>query len=291
MLKRQDKLQKKRPFASYEERLNRVLSYIYENLDENLNLDLLADVACMSRYHWHRVFCAMTGETLSGVIRRLRLNQAANALVETDTPIRDIAAQVGYQNLSSFSRIFKRVHGLSPNEYRQNGKTINAFLGNPPKGKSMYPVTIREMSDIHAAGVLHTGPYRKIGGAFNKLGGVLTANSLMQDVSELFVIYHDPPQSKPDEELQSHVAVSTLNSFPAGLQGLDYFDVRGGKYAVLEHKGPYQTLKAAYDWLYGHWLPNSEMEPRDAPPLEVYINDPRNTPPANLRTDIRLPLQ
>lgn len=284
-------MQKNKPFASYEERLNRVLSYIYENLDEDLNLDLLAEVACMSRYHWHRVFCAMTGETLSGIIRRMRLNQAANALVETDTPIRAIATQVGYQNLSSFSRAFKHAHGLSPNEYRQNGKKINEFSSERPKGDSMYPVAIKEVSDIRAAGVLHTGPYRKIGGAINKLGSLLMANSLMQDVSELFVIYHDPPESKPDAELRSHVAVSTLNSFPSKLQGLEYFVVSGGRYAVLEHTGPYQTLKSAYDWLYGHWLPNSGMEPRDAPPLEVYINDPRTTPSAKLRTDIRLPLQ
>ena len=154
----------------------------------------------------------------------------------------------------------------------------------------MYPVTIKEMGDFRAAGVLHKGPYRKIGGAFYKLGSILMANSLMQEVSELFVIYNDPPESKPDEDLRSHVAVNILSSFPRDLDGLEYFDVHGGRYVVLEHTGPYQTLKSAYDWLYGHWLPNSGMEPRDLPPLEVYINDPKKTPAAELRTDIRLPL-
>lgn len=282
---------KNRPFVSYEERLNRVLSYIYENLDEDLTLDQLADIACMSRYHWHRIFRAMTGETLSGIVRRMRLNQAANALVQGNDPIRTIAEQVGYQNLSSFSRAFKRAHGFSPDEFRRNGKEISGFLNVRLKAGAMYPVAIREMNDISAAGVLHTGPYRKIGGAFNKLGGLLMANSLMQDVDELFVIYHDPPESRPDEELRSHVAVSILSSFPDELDGLEFFDVRGGRYAVLEHTGPYQGLKSAYEWLYGHWLPDSGLDPRDAPPLEVYINDPRKTPSAELRTDIRLPLQ
>jgi len=284
-------LQINAPFSTYEERLDRVLSYIYENLDEDLSLDQLAEIACMSRYHWHRVFLAMTGETLSGMVRRMRLTWAANALVETEMPLRSIASQVGYQNLSSFSRSFKRAHGLSPKEFRQKGRRKNELSFDRPKGKNMYSVTIKDMSDFRAAGVLHKGPYRKLGGAFNKLGSILMAKSLMQEVSELFVIYHDPPESKPDEDLRSHVAVKTQSAFPSELKDLEYFNVDGGQYAVLEHTGPYPTLKSAYDWLYGHWLPNSGMEPRDAPPLEVYINDPRKTSAAELRTDIRLPLQ
>lgn len=280
----------KRPFASYEERLNRVLSHIYENLDEDLNLDNLADIACMSRYHWHRVFRSMTGETLSNVVRRIRLTKAANALVQENTPIRTIAEQVGYGNLSSFSRAFKIAHGVSPNEFRHQGLEINSLLDVSCKEEDMYPVTVKELDGFKAAGVLHTGPYRQIGKAFKTLGGSLMAHSLMKDVSELFAIYHDPPESKPEAELRSHVAVSILNSFPNKLNGLEYFDVSGGRYAVLEHKGPYPTLKAAYDWLYGHWLPKSGLEPRDAPPLEVYVNDPRTTRSTDLRTDIRLSL-
>ncbi len=279
-----------RSFVAYEERLHRVLSYIYENLDEDLNLDKLADIACMSRYHWHRVFRAMTGETLSDITRRMRLTKAANALVQEDTPVQIIAEQVGYKSQASFSRAFRLAHGVSPNEFRQQGVMINTLLNVKEKGEDMYPVVMKELDSFRAAGVLHTGPYRLIGKAFKSLGGTLMANSLTEDVGELFVIYHDPPESKPEAEFRSHVAVSMLDGFPDDLSGLEYFQVSGGKYAVLEHQGPYQTLKAAYDWLYGHWLPKSGLEPRDAPPLEVYINDPRVTQPADLRTDIRLPL-
>ncbi|MEP3427408.1 MAG: AraC family transcriptional regulator [Roseibium sp.] len=279
-----------RSIVAYEERLNRVLSYIYDNLDDDLNLDKLADIACMSRCHWHRVFRAMTGETMSNVVRRLRLHKAANALVEGDAPVRAIAEQVGYENLASFSRAFKLAHGVSPNAFREQGAKINNFLNTCSKGDEMYPVTMKELVSVRAAGVSHIGPYRKIGSAFKTLGSSLMANSLMNCVGELFVIYHDPPDSKPEPELRSHVAVSTLHGFPDQLSGLDYFEVAGGKYVVLEHKGPYSTLKAAYDWLYGHWLPNSGMEPRDEPPLEVYISDPKTTPSTELRTDIKLPL-
>jgi AraC family transcriptional regulator len=50
-------------------------------------------------------------------------------------------------------------------------------------------------------------------------------------------------------------------------------------------------MKAAYDWLYGEWLPQSGREPADAPAFEEYLNDPRSTPAPELRTNIYLPLR
>lgn len=280
-----------KPFVSYEKRLNRVLSYIYENLDEELSLDTLADIACMSRYHWHRVFKAMTGETLAGVVRRLRLNRAANALVQETASVRSIAEQVGFKNLASFSRAFKKAHGVSPNEFREQGLETANLLTLNEGSKNMYAVSVKDIEGFKAAGACHIDPYQQIGKAFRNLGGLLMANSLMPHVGILFAIYHDAPGSKPSFEFRSHVAVSTKEEFPVDLDALDYFDVCGGKYAVLEHKGPYATLKAAYEWLYGTWLPQSGEEPRDMPPLEVYVNDPRVTLPQDIRTDIRLPLK
>lgn len=278
------------PFKKYEDRLYRVLSYIYDHLDEDLNLDTLADIACMSRYHWHRVFRAMTGETLADTIRRLRLSKAANTLIQEDTPVREIAASLGYHHLASFSRAFKKAHGVSPKEYRERGIAITNYLNLNKGDELMYSIKIKELEEIRAAGMLHVGPYQNIGIAFNNLGGVLVANSLMSRVDELFAIYHDPPDCKPSTELRSHVAVSIKDGFPDDLENMEYFQVVGGKYAVLEHKGPYATLKAAYEWFYGKWLPQSGFEPKDAPPIEVYINDPKTTPSAELRTDIRIPL-
>ena len=55
--------------ASYEARINRVTAYIYDHLDEPLDLERLADVAAMSPWHWHRVYFAMRGETAAAAVR------------------------------------------------------------------------------------------------------------------------------------------------------------------------------------------------------------------------------
>ncbi len=154
----------------------------------------------------------------------------------------------------------------------------------------MYPVVIETLPAARAAGVLHIGPYANLSAAFQQLGGILAACNLFADTRALFAIYHDAPGNKPEAELRAHVAVIMGEGFPPAITGLDYFDVAGGRHAVLQQTGRHATLATAYEWLYGKWLPQSGEEPRDALPLEVYVNDPRVTPPDQLRTDIRLPL-
>jgi AraC family transcriptional regulator len=60
---------------------------------------------------------------------------------------------------------------------------------------------------------------------------------------------------------------------------------------VVLHVGPYADLDRAYAWLYGTWLGQSGEEAADAPCVEAYLNDARTVPPAELRTEIWLPLR
>lgn len=277
---------------TYEARLLRVLAYIYDNLDGDLSLDTLADIACMSRFHWHRVYRAMTGETLADAIRRIRMAKAANALVhEADASVADVAGRHGYPNAASFSRTFSAAHGLSPAEFRELGVQVANSLQSNDGANSMFPVIIEDLPPTRAAGVVHVGPYIGIGRAFQTLGGILHARNLLPHVRGMIAVYHDGIGSKPESELRSHAAMIIADDFPGGVEGLDYFDLSGGRHAIMQHKGPYATLGAAYEWLYGKWLPQSGEEPRDAPPVEFYVNNPQTVAPDQLRTDIRLPLR
>ncbi len=108
-------------WALYETRLRRVTAYIHEHLDEELDMDRLAEIACLSSYHWHRIYRAIYGETLAATVKRLRLHRAAGDIVRTSLPIGEIAGRSGYPNLQSFNRIFKTVYGMPPARYRKEG--------------------------------------------------------------------------------------------------------------------------------------------------------------------------
>jgi AraC family transcriptional regulator len=99
---------------SYHDRIERVAAHIRSNLDAPLDLDALADVACLSRFHWHRIYQAITGETSAQTVRRLRLARAAADLADTRDPLTWIAERAGYASQSAFTRAFTAAHGMAP---------------------------------------------------------------------------------------------------------------------------------------------------------------------------------
>src|SRR5215472_13151835 len=106
---------------TYEERFNRVTRYIYDHLDEPLDLATLAGVAALSPYHWHRIYHAVRGETIAATVRRLRLQRAATDLAQTSRGIEEIARRAGYGSEPAFARAFAEAYGLPPAQYRQAG--------------------------------------------------------------------------------------------------------------------------------------------------------------------------
>src|SRR5580693_1817830 len=87
---------KQQTLGSYQARLDRVVGHVYAHLDEDLRPEGLADIACLSPYHWHRIYVAMRGETIGATIRRLRLQRAADRLANSDLSLGTIAERAGY---------------------------------------------------------------------------------------------------------------------------------------------------------------------------------------------------
>jgi AraC family transcriptional regulator len=106
---------------SYEERVSRVIAYVVDHLDDELDLSRLAEIACLSPHHRHRVLGALRGETIAATVKRLRLDRAATYLVQTALAIDEIAKRSGYGNVQSFTRIFRSVYGMPPAAYRKRG--------------------------------------------------------------------------------------------------------------------------------------------------------------------------
>lgn len=67
--------------------------------------------------------------------------------------------------------------------------------------------------------------------------------------------------------------------------------MEAGRAAVFLHRGPYDTLHATWRAIYRDWEPASGEALRDAPPFEVMLNSPDDTPPADLLTEIWIPLR
>lgn len=278
--------------ASYIRRFTRVTEYIYANLDAELDLNTLADVAALSPWHWHRIWQAVYGESIANTVKRLRLQRAAADLAQTQMPVDDIWPRAGYGSAAAFSRSFKDAYQMTPTEYRKAGSHTRFTLPTAPKGVSaMRDVTIRQLAPATLAVIPHKGSYMEIGRAFETLFGTLGARNLLRPGLCMKGLYYSDPTSVPEAELRSAAGILVPDeAFPVEAP-LEKAFLRGGDYAVLRHKGPYSDMKAAYDWLYGEWLVRSGREAADAPVFEDYLNNPREVPPTELLTDICLPLK
>ncbi len=275
---------------NYEARVNRVIAFIYDHLDEDIDLQKLAEVACMSPYHWHRVYHGMRGETVAATVKRLRLHRAAGYLAFSEMPVEEVARRSGYPNPQSFTRIFKSVYGMPPAQYRKNGSHSRFSNDTPERTDAMYEVEFKTVPEMTAVTVKHSGSYMEVGKAFETLFGWLISNGHIENTERMIGIYYDDPNAVPEAELRSR-AGAVLPSTPALKPPFESTEIKGGSYAVLRHKGPYDGLMAAYNWFYGTWLPESGREAADIPGFEDYINNPQDTAPNDLITDIYMPMR
>ena len=273
-----------------EKRLLRVLDHIHDNPAGDLSLDALSDVAAMSRFHWHRVFHAMTGETLAQAVRRIRMQRASYLLVMTDQPLSAIASAVGMDSLPSFTRCFAEAFLMSPAAFRKRGE-LRPFARIPtPRRPQMYPVTIRTEAPIRLAALSHKGPYHEISRAFQKLSAVMASRDLFRSAGRMIAVFYDDPQAVAERDLRSQAGFEIKGQADLSAP-LEEVTLHGGRQAVLTYKGPYAGLPAAYDELFGIWLPASGEEPADTPSFEVYLNSPMDTAPEDLVTELHLPLK
>jgi AraC family transcriptional regulator len=101
-------------------RLNRVLEYINANLSDKLELSLLAEVAGVNLYHFARAFKQSTGESPHQYVLRRRIEQAKEFLRHSQVSVIEASARTGFVDQSHFSKVFRRIVGIAPREYRNS---------------------------------------------------------------------------------------------------------------------------------------------------------------------------
>jgi AraC family transcriptional regulator len=274
----------------YLDRIERVRAHIRDHLDEPLDLDTLAEVACLSRFHWTRIYQAMTGESPVETVRRLRLERAARELANGDSDLQRMAIRSGYASQSAFTRAFANAYGQPPAAFRSLGLHAQLTVAIKEQNAMAFPIELRTLATRPAVGLEHRGPYHDIGATFESLFTQLAKAKLTDQVAGVFGRYVDDPKLVAPADLRSHACVFLRHSISAP-EPLEAFEAGGGLYAVLTYKGPYSAMQPAYDWLFGVWLPKSGYVPREAPCLEINLNTPDKTAPQELLTEICLPLE
>ncbi len=290
----------------YAARILRVLEHVQTHLDEAMTPSTLAEVACFSPFHFQRIFRAMVGESVMGHIRRLRLERAAWKLKFTDEPVSRIAFETGYEAHEAFTRAFGARFDGSPSSFRRKHRRVE-YPAAPSevhfdaegavRGFRPLPLTVAGMRvevctrpAQTVAFVRHHGRYDEVGGAWDELMGWVASEGYFGPGMEMLGLCYDDPEITSADQIRYDACVTLDADFETrGAVGRRM--IAGGEFAAVRHTGPYSALGETYEQLIGHWLPASGREPAEPPCIEQYWNNPEDTPPEELETDIYLRLR
>lgn len=298
----------------YRELVLLAVAHIHASLDEALDSAALGQRARLAPLHFHRIFRGLVGETPLEMHRRLRLERAAWALVQTDRPVTDLAFEAGYETHESFTRAFAAAFGASPTEFRARtgesptswGAATASTLAAPSgvhftPGASDAPIPIqREEPDMNVSvkhmlekrviAAQHRGPYNTISAAFACLDTCLKQATLPVDAClEMVALYYDDAELVPAAELSADagVVVRDGTAVPAGLH---LVSIPAGVYASTLYEGPYERLADSWARFMGGWLVASGRSLGAGYTYERYLNTPMNAAPHELKTQLFLPL-
>ena len=277
-------------YNDYIQRINKVVAYINDHLDEALDLKTLAAVAALSEFHFHRVFKALKGESIGAHISRLRIEAAARLLRYSALSIEDIAFNIGYEAPAALSKAFKNQYGITPTKYRTNKDIyiMKKEIINPDL--ALKAPKIMELEPKNLIYVALTGEYGTLdyGKAYEQLWAVVKSQKLFTKGIESICVSYDDPKITEASLQRSEVSLAIHK--PAHPEGeVSCKTLEGGKYAVFFYQGSYSYLSAVYDAAM-RWVIDSEYEVREEPTFEKYLNDSRRTAQEKLKTEVYIPI-
>jgi AraC family transcriptional regulator len=284
----------------YTEKIHRAIDYISKHISEEINLDQLADVACFSPFHFHRVFTACVGETPRGFIERIKLERAANNLcLLPHKSVADIASDCGFSSASTFTRAFKKYYQIPPreflNQHRHDFHSMN-IPGYQPKpvlnNSAKELVRIVKLPALHVAYTQTLNGYQiGIPKAWNRLNSVAAIKGWINVETRFVGVPYDNPGITPREKCRYRACITVDKNMVITRGDVKTADLEEGNYAVFHFKGTTKDISDAYSFLYGEWLPQSGYMPDNKPLLELYPPELHTQSNINqLEYDIALPV-
>ncbi len=281
---------------SYDDRINRVCEYISHNLDKDLTLDRVSDIAALSKFHFHRVFSAYTGMNLCKFIQLARLKKASFQLAfQSNMRIITIALDANFESPEAFARAFKRTFEQTPSEFRRAPEWPlwhSKFDYSLPQGEKEMEVKIVNFTKTTVAVLEHLGTPKHI---YDSLGTFIEwrKHTGLSPVttSQSFGIAYDDPETTPPDEFRFDLCGSINQDVPANTYGIKTGYIPGGRCAVVRHTGSLDHIAGSVYFLYKEWLPGSREELRDYPCFFHYLNRIPDVDECDLLTDVYLPVK
>lgn len=277
--------------------INQIAQYVYDNIEEVLSLDFLAEKFSVSKYHLNRLFFAQTGMNLGEFIQRRRMELAYELIRCNDLSVIEAAIKVGYESPTAFSRAFKKLFGIEANTVKLKKAPVFALAALIKKPNR--EIIASEIIDL---------PEQKLQGLYGKgfeeQSYFKAAQALYQDIAirlaltdgfdfnehQLVGISLESPWRTEQSESKFFAGLKLDNNEEI-TKGLEGHILPAGRWARFEHRGAYNTMWQTILSIYANWREQSHCKLRDSAIVQHYVNDISCTPTEDLLTYIYVPIQ
>ena len=270
----------------YFQSIQKAVDFIEANLKKDIDADGIAKAAHFSKFHFLRVFKAMTGETVGQYLRKRRISDAARQLIVSDQSLLQLAFDYCFESQEAFTRSFKQVLGVTPGKYRKAGVNQVAFSKARLSERRLQHL---KSQDQRRPKIIDLPPKTLVGLSAKTSLSDNRIPRLWADFMRLIPAirhnvhsgYYEVHPFDPGFEIKDFsetslfekwaaVEVDKIEEIP---KGLAVHEFSGGKYAVFKHKGPMSAIQLSFDFIYAVWLPQSGYMPDERDDVEWYPED------------------
>lgn len=260
-------------------RMADALEYMEHHMEEPFDAAKISKAAYSSPFHFQRMFHMLTGVTAAEYVRKRKLTLAAQELAVSGAKVLDIALKYGYDTPESFSKAFRKVHGIPPSAVRETGASLKAFprisFQLSLKGDQEMDYRIVEKEAFQVVGKLHSVSTRdgenlrripqfwldcNKDGTYDRLCGLRTENEVLGLCLDI---------RQEEERFNYMIAV---NGSDKGTN--DDFTVReipASTWAVFHSVGPMPgAIQKVWSRIYQEWFPATGYEHAGTADMEVY---------------------
>lgn len=286
----------------YHARMQRVLDYIDQHLDGDLDLDAVSRVAAFSKFHFHRQFTATFELSVHRYVQLARMKRASHRLAYgNEQSVTEIALDAGYEAPDAFARAFRKWFGQTPSSFRKSPDWEPWFVAFGPldnaRSKFMRDnfttadVTIRDVPNVPVAIMEHRGDPATLGATIQRFIAWRTAAGLHPKTNPTFTVWRSERRPASPADYSMDLCVGTDRPIEAHGEQIKSGIIPGGRCAVLRVVGHTHNLEPAALYLYRDWLPGSGEETRDFPIYCQRLGLFPDVPEHERIADIFLPLR
>ena len=257
--------------------ISKAITFIEENIYEQISVLDVAKSVSYSYFHFHRFFYSVMNETVGNYIRSRKLTQAASDLIHTKRNITTISLSLGFETPESFTRSFKKRFSMTPSDYRKQG--LDLLIGNR-RSLENTELSVRCISEpeiINIAPIIVAGirfPESQV-----KDGYAHAWRSFKKDFPQhstnknFYSIFESEELCVPstfDLQYKANIFIGVESSKYDDLKNHELKKIDGGKYAKFTYTGPVKNLLFFYQYIWGVWIVESQYELDTREDFELY---------------------